>query len=283
MRFDKPIGIYLVLWPTLWGLWIAGNGHPGVKLFFIFVLGCVLMRAAGCVINDYADRGFDKHVDRTKNRPLTAGKVSETESLLLFAVLSLTAFILVLQTNKLTILLSFVALFLAIIYPFTKRFISLPQAWLGLAFGWGIPMAFAAQLDLHTITEIPRVAWQLLIANVCWAVAYDTMYAMVDRQDDLKIGVKSSAILFGQYDRVMIGLMQIGMLVLLFNVAAHTPFPVHNGLLFKLGIVLAIGFMLYQQFLIRERNPQACFKAFLNNHWVGMSIFSGIALEYILQ
>lgn len=282
MRFDKPIGIYLVLWPTLWALWIAAKGRPDLHLIFIFVLGCILMRAAGCVINDYADRNFDKHVARTKDRPITAARVSEQEALILFALLCISAFILVLFTNKLTVLLSVAGLFLAIIYPYTKRVISLPQAWLGIAFGWGIPMTFAAQMDLNVFTEIPKVAWQLLIANVCWAISYDTMYAMVDRDDDLAIGVKSSAILFGKYDRVFIGLMQIAMLILLLEIAWYVESLTQSGLYFRLSLVLVGMFMIYQQFLIRKRGREACFKAFLNNHWLGLCIFIGILAEFLL-
>lgn len=283
MRFDKPIGIYLVLWPTLWALWIAAEGQPSWHLFIIFTSGCVLMRAAGCVINDYADRRFDNHVERTRERPLTAGRVSEKEALTLFTLLSLSAFVLVLFTNRLTIYLSVAGLFLAIIYPFTKRLVSLPQAWLGIAFGWGIPMAFSAQLDLQFFNEISGVAWQLLVANICWAIAYDSMYAMVDREDDLKIGVKSSAILFGKYDRFIIGLLQISMLILLFDVANKLDFPTHAGLWFRLSIVVSAIFMLYQQFLIRNRERGACFQAFKNNHWVGLSLFCGLILEYSLK
>lgn len=282
MRFDKPIGIYLVLWPTLWALWIAAQGHPSSHLFIIFTLGCILMRAAGCVINDYADHDFDKHVARTKDRPLASGRVSEKEALVLFVFLALCAFGLVLFTNRLTILLSIVGLFLAIIYPYTKRFISLPQAWLGIAFGWGIPMAFAAQLDLQVFSDIPKIAWQLLILNICWAIAYDSMYAMVDREDDLKIGVKSSAILFGRYDRLIIGLLQVAMLVLLFDIANALDLSLHKGLWFRIGIFVAAGFMLYQQFLIKDCERGACFRAFLNNHWIGLSLFCGLILEYSL-
>lgn len=283
MRFDKPIGIYLVLWPTLWALWIAASGEPQIKLIFIFTLGCILMRAAGCVINDYADRHFDKHVERTKERPLTSGIISEKEALILFSLLCLISFALVLFTNRLTILLSVAALFIAIIYPFTKRFISLPQAWLGVAFGWGIPMAFAAQMDLQQLTQIPRVAWQLLIANICWAIAYDTMYAMVDRKDDLRIGIKSSAILFGRYDRLIIGLLQVATLVLLFEAAKYIELVSKSGAYFRISLIISAMFMIYQQFLIKDRLREKCFKAFLNNHWVGLIIFIGLILEYSIK
>ncbi len=283
MRFDKPIGIYLVLWPTLWGLFFAAEGLPEIHLLIIFTLGCILMRAAGCVINDYADRNFDKHVSRTKDRPLTSGRVSEKEALLLFSGLCLAAFILVLFTNKLTVLLSVVALFLAIIYPFTKRFISLPQAWLGIAFGWGIPMAFAAQLNLSNFSDIPLVAWKFLAANICWAIAYDTMYAMVDREDDLRVGIKSSAILFGQYDRLIIGILQAATLILLFDVIIDLGHDWHSAKFYFLGIIIAASFMLYQQFLIKDLKQSLCFKAFLNNHWVGLSILIGIICHFQLN
>ena len=283
MRFDKPIGIYLVLWPTLWGLFFAAEGLPKIHLLIIFTLGCILMRAAGCVINDYADRHFDKHVSRTKDRPLTSGRVSEKEALLLFSGLCLVAFILVLFTNKLTVLLSVVALFLAIIYPFTKRFISLPQAWLGIAFGWGIPMAFAAQLNLSNFSNIPLVAWKFLAANICWSIAYDTMYAMVDREDDLRVGIKSSAILFGQYDRLIIGILQAATLILLFDVIIDLGHDWHSAKFYFLGIIIAASFMLYQQFLIKDIKQSLCFKAFLNNHWVGLSILIGIIFHFQLN
>ena len=282
MRFDKPIGIYLVLWPTLWGLFFAAEGFPKAHLLIIFTLGCILMRAAGCVINDYADRHFDKHVSRTKHRPLTSGRVSEKEALLLFAGLCLAAFILVLFTNQLTIVLSVAALFLAIIYPFTKRFISLPQAWLGIAFGWGIPMAFAAQLDLSNFSDIPIIAWKFLLANICWAISYDTMYAMVDKEDDLKVGIKSSAILFAKYDRLIIGLLQIAMLIVLIDVMTDFGHNWRSGKFYFTGLLIAAGFMLYQQFLIKNRVTKNCFKAFLNNHWAGLSILIGIILHFQL-
>jgi len=283
MRFDKPIGIYLVLWPTLWGLFFAAGGIPKIHLLIIFTLGCILMRAAGCIINDYADRNFDKHVSRTKDRPLTSGRVSEKEALILFAVVCLLAFILVLFTNKLTILLSVAALFLAIIYPFTKRFISLPQAWLGIAFGWGIPMAYTAQQDITYFGNIPIEAWKFLLANVCWAIAYDTMYAMVDREDDLKIGIKSSAILFGQYDRLIIALLQIAMLILLIDIASDLNMNWMSAKYYFLGLLVATCFMVFQHYLIRQRDTQQCFRAFLNSHWVGFSLLMGIILHFQLN
>ena len=280
MRFDKPIGIYLVLWPTLWGLFFAAEGFPKAHLLIIFTLGCILMRAAGCVINDFADRNFDKHVSRTKDRPLTSGRVSEKEALLLFTGLCLAAFILVLFTNKLTILLSVAALFLAIIYPFTKRFISLPQAWLGIAFGWGIPMAFAAQLNLSTFTAIPITAWKFLLANICWAIAYDTMYAMVDKEDDIKVGIKSSAILFAKYDRLIIGILQIATLIVLIDLITDLGHDWLSAKYYFFGLLIAASFMLYQQYLIKNRDTELCFKAFLNNHWTGLSVLIGIILHF---
>ncbi|WP_456408157.1 4-hydroxybenzoate octaprenyltransferase [Thiolapillus sp.] len=271
MRLDKPIGILLLLWPTLWALWIAGEGHPKPWLVVVFIAGVILMRSAGCVINDYADRKIDSHVKRTAQRPLTAGLVSKKEALTLFAVLVTLAFLLVLTLNTLTIGLSLVGAFLATSYPFTKRFTHLPQAYLGAAFGWAIPMAFAAQ----TGSIDPR-SWWLFAAVLVWALIYDTMYAMVDRDDDLKIGVKSTAILFGRYDRLIIGALQLIFLGLL----------IHTGKLFGLGqyyfvgLALAALLMLYHQWLIRHRQREQCFKAFLHNHWVGVVIFAGILADY---
>ena len=273
MRLDKPIGILLLLWPTLWALWIAGEGHPRPWLVIVFLAGVVLMRSAGCVINDYADRKIDSHVKRTAQRPLTAGLVSKNEALMLFGGLVLLAFLLVLTLNPLTIGLSLVGAFLATSYPFTKRFTHLPQAYLGAAFGWAIPMAFAAQ----TGSVDPR-SWWLFAAVLIWALIYDTMYAMVDRDDDLKIGVKSSAILFGRYDRLIIGLLQLIFLGLL----------IHVGSLFGLGSYYYVGLgvaavlMVYHQWLIRDRERESCFKAFLHNHWVGVAVFIGILANYYL-
>ncbi|MDZ4263718.1 MAG: 4-hydroxybenzoate octaprenyltransferase [Pseudomonadota bacterium] len=272
MRLDRPVGIFLLLWPTLWALWIAAEGPPDYWVTIVFVLGVILMRSAGCVINDYADRDIDRHVARTSDRPLTAGRVTTKEALLLFAVLTLVAFALVLTMNLLTILLSFVAAALAASYPYMKRHTYLPQVYLGLAFGWAVPMAFAAQTG-----EVPVVAWLLLIATVLWATAYDTMYAMVDRPDDLKIGVKSTAILFGPADRVIIAIIQALTLTVLMTVGLQLEL----GGYYYAGLVLALLLMGYQQYLIRNRDGMQCLKAFLNNQWVGAVVFAGIALNYL--
>ncbi|HED52182.1 MAG TPA: 4-hydroxybenzoate octaprenyltransferase [Gammaproteobacteria bacterium] len=272
MRLDKPIGIYLLLWPTLWALWIAGDGKPDLLVLGVFVLGVVLMRSAGCVINDYADRNIDPHVARTCKRPIASGEVTPREALILFGVLCVLAFALVLLMNPLTIYLSFVAVALAALYPFMKRYTNLPQVVLGAAFGWAVPMAFAAQTG-----EVPRVAWLLFVATVLWTTAYDTMYGMVDREDDLKIGVKSTAILFGESDRVVIAVLQLlalGALALAGQAASLDGY-------YYFGLALAAGLVLYQQYLIREREPAACFRAFLNNHWFGAAVFSGIVLAYL--
>jgi len=271
MRMDRPIGTYLLLWPTAWALWIAGDGSPRVDVTMVFVLGVVLMRSAGCVINDYADRRFDPHVARTRNRPIAAGHVSPKEALTLFAVLCLVAFGLVLTMNALTIWLSFGGAALAAIYPYMKRHTYLPQVFLGLAFGWAVPMAFAAQSG-----EVPVVAWLLLTATVLWATAYDTMYAMVDIEDDLKIGVKSTAILFGDADRVIIGAMQLMLLLTLWIVGNKLELSFY----YFIGLLVAAGLGVYQQWLIRERRPEGCFKAFLNNHWFGAVIFLGLLLHF---
>jgi 4-hydroxybenzoate polyprenyltransferase len=271
MRLHKPIGILLLLWPTLWALWIAAGGFPDLKVLIVFVLGVVLTRSAGCVINDYADRDIDKLVTRTRERPLTAGRVSTKEALVLFAALMLIAFALVLTMNRLTIAMSFVAVGLAAFYPFTKRFTQLPQFVLGLAFGWAVPMAFAAQTG-----QVPGVAWLILLATQLWAVIYDTMYAMVDRPDDLKVGIKSTAILFGAWDRHIMALTQCVMLGLLIAVGSL----VDRGMFYYGGLAVASGLWIYQLFLIRHREPEACFRAFLNNQWVGAAIFAGLALDY---
>lgn len=271
-RLHRPIGIFLLLWPTLWALWIAAGGFPRLGVFVVFVLGVILMRSAGCVINDYADRHFDPHVARTRERPIASGRVTPREALGLFAALCVLAFLLVLTMNRLTIYLAFVGVVLAALYPFTKRYTHLPQVVLGMAFGWAIPMAFAAQAG-----EVPKVAWLLFVINVVWSVAYDSMYAMADRDEDLKIGVKSAAILFGDADRVIIGLLQglmlLGLVLLGRELALGTPY--------YLGLVVALGLAVYQQYLIRDRRPAECFRAFLNNHWLGAAVFAGLFAAYI--
>ncbi len=274
MRIDKPIGILLLLWPTLWALWVAGGGRPALGVVLIFVAGTVLMRSAGCVINDYADKDFDGHVERTRLRPLAARRVTPGEALALAAGLALVSFLLVLPLNGLTIALSVPAVFLAGSYPFTKRFLAIPQAYLGIAFGFGIPMAFAALQG-----EVPLVAWVMLLANVFWAVAYDTEYAMVDRPDDLKIGIKTSAITFGRFDVAAVMACYALTLVLLGWVGLSTG----RGALFVLGLALAAAIMAYHYTLIRERDRRKCFKAFLHNNWVGAAIFAGWVLDYLAR
>jgi 4-hydroxybenzoate polyprenyltransferase len=271
MRLDRPIGIWLLLWPTLWALWIGGRGRPDPHIFTIFVVGTVLMRCAGCAINDYADRSFDPHVERTKNRPLAAGRISTLEALVLFAGLSLTALMLALQLNKSTLLLAVVGGFLAVSYPFVKRFLSVPQMYLGLTFGWGIPMAFEAQLE-----QVPRVAWLLLLANVLWVTVYDTMYAMVDRDDDIKIGVRSTAIVFGDSDRHIIAVLQVMTLLSLCLVGQI----LHMTYWYYLGLLGGAMFFVYQLWLIRARDRESCFRAFLNNNYFGMAVFLGVLLAY---
>jgi 4-hydroxybenzoate polyprenyltransferase len=272
MRLDKPIGILLLLWPTLSALWIASQGFPDAKILSIFMLGTILMRSAGCVMNDLADRNFDGHVARTDKRPVVAGEVSVKQGLILAAFLSLFSFGLVLLLNGLTILLSFIALFLAVSYPFTKRFFALPQAYLGIAFGFGIPMAFAAVQE-----NTSQVAWILLSANICWSLAYDTEYAMVDRPHDLKIGIRSSAITFGRLDVVMVMFFYMAMLSLM----AYVGILLQLGWLYYLGLMGALLVIFYHYQLIKERLPELCFKAFLHNNWVGGLIFAGIFLNYL--
>lgn len=271
MRLNRPIGILLLLWPTLWGLWIAGEGKPDGLVVLVFVTGVVLMRSAGCVINDYADRHIDPHVARTRERPIAAGRVSPKEALLLFVILCLCAFALVMLMNRLTIALSGVGAFLAASYPFMKRFTHLPQVYLGMAFGWSIPMAFAAQTG-----DVPNVAWLLFVANMFWSVAYDTAYAMVDRDDDIKVGVKSTAILFGNYDRIMILLSHAVTIMLL----AFAGTVLQMGFWYYGGLLVATGLAIYQHVLIYNREPKRCFQAFLNNNWFGLAIFSGICMNY---
>jgi 4-hydroxybenzoate polyprenyltransferase len=274
VRLDRPIGILLLLWPTLWGLWVASAGEPGPLVLIVFVAGVVLMRSAGCAINDFADRHVDPYVARTRQRPLAAGRITEKEALMVFVVLSLAAFALVLLLNWLTILMSFAAAALAGSYPFMKRYTHMPQFYLGAAFGWGIPMAFAAQTG-----TVPNIAWVLFMANVFWAVAYDTAYAMVDREDDIKIGVRSTAILFGRYDRLMIGLSHVLCLLLLLWVGFYLQLSIY----YYAGLLVAAVIAGYEQWLMRHREPAACFKAFLNNHYFGMAIFIGMAVHYLVN
>jgi len=274
MRLDKPIGILLLAWPTLWALWLASSGGPNWVLLVVFTVGTVLMRSAGCVVNDFADRDFDPHVERTKHRPLAARRVTEKEALILAGVLALLAFLLILPLrNRLLIELSFVAAFLAASYPFTKRFLAIPQAYLGIAFGFGIPMAYAAVLG-----HIPNIAWLLLAANIVWAIAYDTEYAMVDRADDVKIGIRTSAITFGRFDVAAVMLCYLGTLVLLASVGwwQHLRWP------FYLGLAAAAGIAGYHYTLIRGREPARCFTAFLHNNWFGAAVFAGIAASFVL-
>jgi 4-hydroxybenzoate polyprenyltransferase len=272
MRFDRPIGIFLLLWPTYWALLIAGEGRPDVLVCIVFTLGVIIMRAAGCVINDYADRKLDPLVKRTKNRPLANGSVRPQEALQLFFGLIVVAFLLVLLMNSLTIILSAVAVFLAGLYPFMKRHTHLPQVFLGMAFGMSVPMAFAAQTG--GLTEL---AGLLFVATVIWAVVYDTMYAMADREDDLKIGVKSTAILFADADKIWIGIFQF----LLFLTFYFIGVKAELGAFYLLALSVAAGFSVYQQFLIRNREPDKCLAAFLNNNYLGLAIFLGILADYI--
>ena len=273
IRFDKPIGTLLLLWPTLWALWIAADGMPDWDLLIIFTLGTFLMRSAGCVINDLADRHWDGDVGRTSQRPLVTGAVSATEARLLFIGLLAAAFVLVLFTNPLTVKLSFIAVALASTYPFMKRYTNLPQVVLGAAFSWSIPMAFAAQTG-----DLPANLWLLYLANLLWTMAYDTKYAMVDREDDLTVGIKSTAILFGQHDRLIIGLLQTTFLILM--VIAGDRFSLHMP--YYAALVGAAALCVYHQYLIRERERDACFKAFLHNNWVGAVIFEGLVLNFAL-
>ncbi len=274
MRLDRPIGTWLLLWPTLWALWLAANGFPDIRVLVIFVLGVFLMRAAGCVINDYADRNIDGHVSRTRARPLATGRISAREALITFGILVAICGFLVLLTNRQTVLLAFGGLALAALYPFCKRFTFYPQLVLGAAFSWAIPMAFAAQTG-----KLPPILWLLYLANLIWTVAYDTEYAMCDREDDLQIGVKSTAILFGEADRAIIGILQG--LTLLCLLVAGARFDL--GLYFHLGLLGMLGGFVWQQWLIRDRAPDACLRAFLSNHWAGMIVFIGLALDTMLS
>lgn len=272
-RMHKPIGILLLLWPMYWALWIASAGKPKPLVFVVFTLGVVLMRSAGCVINDYADRKIDLHVSRTKDRPIASGQVHKHEALQLFAVLILVAFLLVLLMNSFTVWLSFGGVFLAALYPFMKRHTYLPQVFLGAAFGWAVPMVFAAQTN-----EVPPIAWLLFTAALIWAVVYDTMYAMVDREEDLKIGVKSTAILFAELDKMFIGFFQILLLIALVAIGQREEL----GMVYFAGVFVALVLSVYQQFLIREREPAKCMEAFLNNNWLGLSVFLAIAVDYLV-
>lgn len=272
-RVNRPIGTYLLLWPTLWALWLAAGGVPDVHVLVVFILGAILMRAAGCAINDFADRNIDGHVARTVGRPLATGAIRPREAIMVAVVLALAAFALVLTLNRLTVYLAFGAVFLAALYPFAKRFTHLPQVFLGAAFSWAAPMAFAAQTG-----TVPPLAWLVFTVNLLWTVAYDTMYAMADRDDDLKIGVRSTAILFGEHDRVMVGLLQVLVLVGLALIGAQFGL----GLWYFASVVAAGLFFAYQQFLIHDRSPGLCFRAFLNNAWVGLVVFLGLLADFAI-
>ena len=274
MRLDKPIGTLLLLWPTLWALWIAADGRPDWWLVWIFAFGTLLMRSAGCIVNDYADRDFDRHVKRTADRPIATGQVSGKEAWLLAALLAAASFLLIGKLNKLVWGLSVVALLLAITYPFTKRFFVLPQAYLGIAFGFGIPMSFAAVLD-----RVPPIAWWLLAANILWAIAYDTEYAMVDRDDDLKIGIRTSAITFGRFDVAAVMLCYAGFLGILARIGMQRNF----SRWYFAGLLVAGAMTIYHFMLIRMRTREGCFKAFLHNNWLGAAVFVGIVADYAVR
>jgi 4-hydroxybenzoate polyprenyltransferase len=273
-RLNRPIGILLLLWPTLWGVWIAGAGHPAGHIVLIFLLGTVLMRSAGCAFNDYADRDFDRYVKRTSERPVTSGRISPGEAVWVGVCLSLFAFVLILPLNNLTLLLSFPAVFLAASYPFTKRFLAIPQAYLGIAFGFGIPMAFAAQLG-----SVPAVAWLLLVANVFWSIAYDTEYAMVDRDDDIHLDIHSAALLFGKYDVVAV----MGCYVITLALLGLAGQMTSSGWIYYAGLLVAAGIAVYHYSLIRTRQREQCFKAFLHNNWFGAVVFAGIVLDTLVR
>jgi len=274
MRLDRPIGILLLLWPTLWAIWIASNGHPPLLILFIFVAGTVLMRSAGCVINDYADRDVDRHVKRTQHRPITSGQVSSREALGLAAALAIVAFLLILPLNTLTLLLSVPAVLLAGSYPYTKRFLAIPQAYLGIAFGFGIPMAFAAIQG-----SVPAIVWWLLLANIFWCIAYDTEYAMVDRDDDVHLGIHSSALLFGRYDVAAVMMCYAAALAVL----AYAGAMLQLGIAYYIGLLAAAGIAAYHYTLIHQRQRAACFRAFLHNNWLGAAVFAGLAADYFLR
>lgn len=271
MRMHRPIGSFLLLWPTLWALWLASQGRPTPKIFAIFVIGVFVMRSAGCIMNDFADRSFDPHVQRTRDRPLATREVRVWEAMILFLVLCAMGVVLVLLLNHLTQELAIIGAVLVLTYPFMKRYTYLPQPYLGMAFGWGIPMAYAAVTG-----QVPTIAWLIFIANIIWSTVYDTMYAMVDRRDDIRIGVKSSAILFGDLDRLIIGILQVLLIADLVLVGYHADMSA----VYYVGLGFALLFAVYQQALIRRRNPQRCFQAFMNNNWFGAAVFAGILLHY---
>ena len=270
MRLNKPIGIYLLLWPTYWALFLSAGGWPDIDLLIIFTFGVIITRSAGCVINDYADRDIDKHIARTRDRPITAGEISPKAALLLFFALGLVAFALVLLTNTLTIKISFIALALAVLYPFTKRWTNLPQLILGLAFAMSVPMAFSAQTG-----TVPASAGWIFLATVLWTLIYDTLYAMADRDEDLKIGVKSTAILFAKYDQIFITLLQILLMIVFIKIGNLFDL----GAFYDISLIIILFFMIYHQFLIKKRQKMDYFKAFINNHFIGMTLFLGIFLS----
>ena len=272
IRLNRPIGIFLLLWPTLWGLWIASEGFPNTKILVVFLFGVFLIRSAGCILNDIIDKDFDKFVARTQNRPLASDKLSSIEAFIVAISLIFIAFLLVLTTNTLTVQLSFVAIILAGTYPFLKRYTYLPQFFLGLTFGWSIPMAFAA-----TTNSIPKIAWLLLIANILWVVVYDTIYAMIDREDDLKIGIKSTAILFDDADRFIIGLIQSLVLIALIVIGQQASL----NIIYYFSLIIGGCLFLYQLYLIRNRDPKKCMQAFLNNNWFGLVVFIGLFVNYL--
>jgi 4-hydroxybenzoate polyprenyltransferase len=274
VRLNRPIGIWLLLWPALWGLWLAARGHPHQQVFIVFVLGVVLTRSAGCAVNDFADRHFDPHVVRTGDRPLATGAVSAPEALLVYAILSLLALALVLTLDRLTVEYAIAGAALTVVYPFLKRFFPLPQVWLGAAFSWSVPMAFAAETH-----AVPRLAWLVFTAGVLWTAVYDTMYAMADRDDDLKLGIKSTAVLFGDADRWVFAAMQLLVLCSLWLAGEQAAL----GLWFRGGLAAGAVFFAYQQWLIRGRDPAGCLRAFANNTWFGLVVFLGIALDFLFR
>jgi 4-hydroxybenzoate polyprenyltransferase len=272
-RLNRPIGIYLLLWPMLWALWFAAKGVPQIDVLLIFIVGTILTRSAGCAINDYADRDFDAHVARTRDRPLATGALSSREALGAAGILMLLALLLVLLTNKLTVQLSFIAVVLAVIYPFAKRYTHLPQVILGAAFGFAVPMAFAAQIN-----ALPALAWWMYLTAILWAMAYDTLYAIADRPDDLKVGIKSSAVLFGRFDLSIVAVIQAIVITLLAIIGWHNG----RGIVYFAGLVAAIGFVVYQLWLAKDRDPKRCIQAFLNNNWLGMTVFVALVIDFAL-